>query len=322
MKIGILGAGTWGSALARILNNNEHEVTLWYHRQNPSDEKRRHKKADLVLDKKIILTNNIQEVTNNEMLLLVVPSFAMRETLQKIKPYVNQQLIVIATKGFERHSNLLMSEVVLDELGESTQVVALSGPSHAEEVLLDLPTTLVSASDDIRLAKLVQDTFMNETLRIYTNTDIRGVELSGALKNVIAIASGISKGLGYGDNTQAALITRGLAEIIRLGTSLNCNKETFNGLAGMGDLIVTATSTNSRNYNFGLLIGKGYSKEAALNEVDMVVEGLYALEIACKLMEKHQIEMPIVKAVDDIINRNKDGKSTVMSLLLRDKKGE
>lgn len=322
MKIGILGAGTWGSTCARILNNNEHEVTLWYHRQSPFDEKRQHKNADLILDQRILLTNNIQEVTNNEMLLLVVPSFAMRETLQKTKPYVNQQLIVIATKGFERHSNLLMSEVVRDELGEMTQVVALSGPSHAEEVIMDYPTTLVSASDDINLAKIVQDTFMSDTLRIYTNEDIKGVELSGALKNVMAIASGISKGLGYGDNTQAALITRGMAEIIRLGIALNCNKETFNGLAGIGDLIVTATSTNSRNYNFGLLIGQGYSKEQALKKVDMVVEGLYALEIASELMEQHQIEMPIVQAVDDIINRDKDGKSTVMSLLLRDKKGE
>ena len=322
MKIGILGAGTWGSALARILNNNGHEVTLWYHRQSPFDEKREHKKADLILDLDIKLTNDLMDVTNNKMLLLVVPSFAMRETLQKIKPYYNQQLIVIATKGFERESNLLMSEVVRDELGEMTQVVALSGPSHAEEVIMDYPTTLVSASDDINLAKIVQDTFMSDTLRIYTNEDIKGVELSGALKNVMAIASGISKGLGYGDNTQAALITRGMAEIIRLGIALNCNKETFNGLAGIGDLIVTATSTNSRNYNFGLLIGQGYSKEQALKKVDMVVEGLYALEIASELMEQHQIEMPIVQAVDDIINRDKDGKSTVKSLLLRNKKGE
>ena len=253
------------------------------------------------------------------MLIFAVPSVFVRGTAAKAAPYVrDNQVVVDVAKGMEKDTLLTMTQILESELPEGTPLVALSGPTHAEEVALGLPTTAVSASYDADAAKLVQDLFEGTCMRIYTGADVLGVELCGTLKNIIALASGVAAGLGYGDNTKAALITRGIAEIRRLGEKMGCRRETFSGLAGIGDLIVTATSMHSRNNRCGMLIGQGVAPEEAVKQVGMVVEGINALPAAMRLQEKFGVELPIITAVDRVVNRGGDPAEEVQNLMNRD----
>ena len=331
-RIGILGAGTWGIALARMLTNCGHEVAVWSHSPHKLEKlscTRRHENLPgMVIPDATAFTASMQEVcADKDVLLFVVPSVAVRETARAAAPFLPAgQLIVDAAKGIEPDTLLTMTQVIGQELARcgkhSERIVALSGPTHAEEVARDLPTTIVSACADRAAAERVQDVFMNSCLRVYTNTDVEGVELCGAVKNIIALATGISAGLGYGDNTKAALITRGIAEITRLGTAMGCREQTFSGLAGLGDLIVTATSMHSRNNRCGILIGQGVPPAEAVARIGMVVEGVHAIPAALQLAENYHVEMPITRAVDAIINRGVSPKDTVAALMSREKNSE
>ncbi len=327
MKIGILGAGTWGMALARMLCNSGHTVTVWSALPAEIDElirTRRHKNLpDMEIPVAISFTKDIRDVCpDKDILVFAVPSVFVRSTAKLAAPYVkDRQIIVDVAKGLEAETLMTLSEVITSEIPHA-KVVALSGPTHAEEVAMDLPTTIVAAHEDLTIAEQVQAAFSNPVLRVYTNTDIKGVELCGALKNIIALATGVASGLGYGDNTKAALITRGLAEITRLGMAAGCRFETFSGLAGMGDLIVTATSRHSRNNRCGFLIGQGYSPKEAVQQVGMVVEGINAIPAALTLAQKYNVELPIIEAADQVINHGKDPAETVGELMGRDSKTE
>ena len=299
-KIGVLGAGTWGMALARMLSNTGHDVMVWSAIEREIDEfstTRVHPNLpDMKIPEEIKFTKRIEDVcAEKDILLFAVPSVFVRSTTAAAAAYIpDGQVIVDVAKGIEADTLYTMSQVIKDELGKDgkhqhVKLVALSGPTHAEEVSLDMPTTIVSACEDLHAAEMVQDVFMNTCMRVYTNVDMLGVELCGAMKNIIALAAGISVGLGYGDNAKAALITRGIAEISRLGLAMGCQKQTFNGLAGIGDLIVTATSLHSRNNRAGMLIGKGCTPDEAVKEVGMVVEGINALPAAMRLKEKYLV---------------------------------
>lgn len=331
--VGVIGSGTWGLALSRVLALNGHDVTVWSAIDSEIDELKEAYKnkrlPNMVLPKTISFTKSLEEVCQNkDIILFAVPSIFVRETVAKVREFIpDNQIIVDVAKGIEKGTHYMMSEVIITEIQKddrhkNIKVVVLSGPTHAEEVAVDLPTTIVSASEDEEVAKFVQDIFMNETLRVYTNSDIKGVELCGALKNIVALAAGISQGLGYGDNAKAALITRGMSEIKRLGIAMGCLETTFEGLAGVGDLIVTATSEHSRNNKAGQLIGQGYSVSEALDKVQMVVEGINALPAALNLSEIYQVELPIIFAVNAIINEGADPSLTVNDLMNRNKKSE
>ena len=328
-KIGVLGAGTWGMALARMLSNSGHEVTVWSALEREIEEfsaTRRHPNLPgMVIPDAIAFTKDIETVcVGKDILLFAVPSPFVRATARKAAPYIaDGQVIVDVAKGIEASTRMTMSQIIEDEIKNPTvRLVALSGPTHAEEVAKDMPTTIVSACGDPEAAKLVQDVFFNTCMRVYTNSDIIGVELCGALKNIIALASGICTGLGYGDNIKAALITRGIVEMTRLGTAMGCRAETFGGLAGIGDLIVTATSVHSRNNRAGCLIGSGKTPAEAKEAVGMVVEGINALPAAMALKEAYGVEMPIVEAVNAVVNQGADPRETVKELMMRDKKPE
>ena len=328
MKIGVLGAGTWGMALARMLANENHDVEVYSAIESEIDElsttRRQKNLPGMVIPDSIRFTKNIEEECKaKDIILCAVPSIFVRSTMEKAKNYIPEgQIIVDVAKGIESSTLFTMSEIIEDVLGNNMRVVALSGPTHAEEVAKDMPTTIVSASKDLEAAKIVQDAFMNDNMRVYTNEDIKGVEICGALKNVIALASGISSGLGFGDNARAALITRGIAEMMRLGKAMDCNIHTFSGLAGIGDLIVTATSMHSRNNRCGQLIGQGVKADEAIRQVGMVVEGINALPAAMELKEKYNVELPIIETVNDIINNGADPKRSVYDLMNREKKDE
>ncbi len=327
MRIGVLGAGTWGMALARLFCISGHSIQVWSALPEEIEtlsQTRRHKNlTNMIIPDDIEFTQDIGEVCSNKgMLIFAVPSVFVRSTSKLAAPYVNkEQLIVDVAKGIELASFMTMSEVIKSEIPNAT-VVALSGPTHAEEVARDLPTTIVAANENIEVAEKVQSILSNPVLRVYTNSDIRGVELCGALKNIIALAVGITAGLGYGDNTKAAIITRGLAEIERLGVGMGCRHETFAGLAGVGDLIVTATSKLSRNNRCGYLIGQGYSVSDAVKQVGMVVEGINALPAAIAMSERYNVEMPIIRAVDNVINKEEKPNDVVKGLMERDGKTE
>lgn len=332
-SIGVIGAGTWGLALARVLSLNGNNVTVWSAIPSEIDElvetRRNNRLPDMVIPDNIVFTKSIEEVCKKkDIILFAVPSVFVRETAAKIREFIpKNQIIVDVAKGIEKKTHYMLSEVITTEIKkdgkhDNIEVVALSGPTHAEEVALDLPTTIVSACENETVAKFVQDIFMSENLRVYTNNDIKGVELCGALKNIVALAAGISQGLGYGDNAKAALITRGMSEIKRLGLAMGCLESTFEGFAGVGDLIVTATSEHSRNNKAGQLIGQGYSVQEALDKVQMVVEGVNALPAALELSETYQIELPIIFAVNDIINKGCNPAQVVKELMNRDKKSE
>ena len=326
-KINVIGAGTWGMALARMLSNSGHEVKVWSALPEEIEQlkttRRQKNLPDMVIPEEIIFTDQIEDVCEGDNLFLfAVPSVFVRSTAHRFAPYVKEgQIIVDVAKGIEADTLMTMSEVIHSEIPQAG-VVALSGPTHAEEVAKDLPTTIVSASPDPALAEQVQRIFSNSVMRVYTNIDIKGVELCGALKNIIALAAGISIGLGYGDNTRAAIITRGLTEMARLGMKLGCLPETFSGLAGMGDLIVTATSVHSRNNRCGTLIGKGVPPKEAVKQVGMVVEGINALPAAMALSRKYNVEMPITAAVNAVVNEGKLPSDAVHELMERAMKTE
>lgn len=331
MNIGVLGAGTWGMALARMLSNQGYSITVWSAIEKEvvdfSATRCHPNLPGMVIPDEIIFTTIMEEACKDkDIIIFAVPSIFVRSTARKAAEFIGMgQIIVDVAKGLESETNETMSQIINEELehiGVQASIVVLSGPTHAEEVAKDMPTTIVAASASMETAEYVQSIFMNDFLRVYTNADVFGVEFCGALKNVIALAVGISQGLGYGDNTKAALITRGMAEITRLGIAMGCDIHTFLGLAGIGDLIVTATSRHSRNYKAGYLIGKGHTVNEALSEVGMVVEGLNALTAALELKEKYQVEMPIVEAVDAIVNCGVDASSAVGTLMNRDKKSE
>ena len=332
MKIGVLGAGTWGMALARMLSKTGHDVMVWSAIEAEIDEystTRRHRNLPgMIIPDEIVFTKDIAEVCKDkDILLFAVPSIFVRGTTEKARDYIpDGQIIVDVAKGIEADTLYTMSQVIKDALNDGkhshVKVVALSGPTHAEEVALDLPTTIVSACEDETSAKLVQDIFMNTCMRVYTNDDVLGVELCGALKNIIALAAGISAGLGFGDNAKAAIITRGMVEMTRLGLKMGANKDTFPGLAGIGDLIVTATSMHSRNNKCGILIGQGVKPQEAIKQVGMVVEGVNALPAAMKLKDKYDVEMPISEMVNEIVNEKIAPHDALVALMTRDKKNE
>ena len=331
-RIGVLGAGTWGMALARMLSNSGHDVCVWSALESEviayARDRVHPNLPGMIIPEKIAFTGGISTaVHGKDIVLFAVPSVYLRKTAADAAPFIEEgQVIVDVAKGIEPVSNLTMTQIIADELKKAGKghvpLVALSGPTHAEEVARDLPTTIVSAREDPEAASFVQDIFMNTCMRVYTNSDVQGVELCGALKNIIALGSGISAGLGYGDNTKAALITRGMAEITRLGLAMGCQSSTFYGLAGIGDLIVTATSVHSRNNRAGFLIGQGKNVEEAKKEVGMVVEGINALPAAMELSEKYGIEMPICSAVHEIVEEGAAPAQVVRRLMERPKKPE
>lgn len=328
INVGILGAGSWAGALAILLNNKGHKVEMWAHDQVIVDEFKKTRKLtnalpDIIFDESIKITTNMEEVcTNKDIIVIVVASPFVRSTLEKAKPFIkDKQIIVNCSKGIEEDSLYTLTDIVL-ELIPHAKVAALSGPSHAEEVSKLIPTTVVIGANDREIANYLQDVFMNEYFRVYTSTDLLGIELGGALKNVIALAAGISDGLGFGDNTKAALMTRGIAEIARLGTAMGGKLETFYGLSGMGDLIVTCSSLHSRNRMAGYYIGQGFKPNEAMAKVKQVVEGVNSGRAAYALAQKYKIEMPIVEQINKVIFEDKDPKEAVSNLLLRDKKRE
>ena len=326
-KIGVLGAGTWGMALARMLCNSGHQVTVWSAVEREIDEfsvTRRHPNLPgMEIPAEIEFTKDMKTVCEGmDILLFAVPSVFVRATAKAAAPYVKPgQIIVDVAKGIEAETLMTMSQIIESQI-PGVPVVALSGPTHAEEVAKDLPTTIVSACADLQAAETVQAVFSNTCMRVYTNEDVLGVELCGAMKNVMALAAGVSAGIGYGDNTKAALITRGMTEIARLGVAMGCNVMTFAGLAGIGDLIVTATSVHSRNNRCGMLMGQGVSPAEATKQVGMVVEGLNALPAAVKLKEKYGVEMPIVDAMDALVSGKISPQDTVSRLMNRESKPE
>ena len=328
-RIGVLGAGTWGMALARMLCISGHEVTVWSAIEKEIDDfsaTRKHPNLPgMEIPSKIRFTKDIQTACKDkDVLLFAVPSVFVRGTAKKAAPHITEgQIIVDVAKGIEADTLFTMSQIIADEIkNPKVKIVALSGPTHAEEVAKDLPTTIVSACEDENIAREVQSIFATTCMRVYTNTDVLGVELCGALKNVMALGSGIALGLGFGDNTKAALITRGMAEIVRLGRAMGCYEQTFYGLAGIGDLIVTATSVHSRNNRCGMLLGQGVAPAEAVKQVGMVVEGIHALNAAIVLMEKYNVEMPIVKAVNAVVNQGADPLTEVLKLMEREQRPE
>ena len=318
-------------ALSRMLSRSGYDVTVWSALPEEVEtfaRERRHKNLPgMVIPDEIVFTGDVAAVCEKkDLLLFAVPSIYVRSTVRSAAPYVPEgQLIVDVAKGIEDGTLMTMSAVIRDELakiGRRARIVALSGPTHAEEVARDMPTTIVSACEDLAAAEEVQDIFMNTCMRVYTNDDTLGVELCGALKNIIALAAGISAGLGYGDNARAGLITRGLAEMTRLGLKMGCREQTFSGLAGVGDLIVTATSTHSRNNKAGFLIGQGVPPAEAVKRVGMVVEGVNALPAAIKLRDRYEVEMPIISGVDDLIAGRTTPAEVVARLMGRGKTTE
>lgn len=330
-KIAVFGAGTWGIALARLLAVNGRDVTVWSaipaELKSLSTTRRHPNLPGMELPSAMHYTADIAEAcTGRDILLFAVPSPFVRSTAKKAAKYIpNGQLIVDVAKGVEDKTLMTMSEIIEDELTKAkrtARVVALSGPTHAEEVARDMPTLIVAASEEEAAAKAVQKAFTAPSFRVYTNTDRRGTELGGAVKNVIALAVGIALGLGYGDNAKAALITRGNAELTRLGIAMGCKPETFAGLSGMGDLIVTCTSMHSRNLHAGMLLGRGKTAEEAKAEVGQVVEGINALPAACRLAKKYKVEMPIVQSVDAILSGKLEARNALAALMGRDLKHE
>lgn len=317
--ISIISSGTWGTALACLLKNNRHSVILYTPFAEEAIELKAQKKhknlPGLIIPDEITISTNLEETCKTEFILFASPSIFIREMAIKAKPFISSnQIIINVAKGIEEDSLYTMSSVI-HEILPNNQVVALSGPTHAEEVALNLPTAIVASCENVDAAREVADLFEGSCVKAYVNTDVVGTEIGGALKNIIALAAGISKGLGYGDNAKAALITRGVAEIKRLGIAAGSMEQTFSGLTGVGDLIVTATSEHSRNNRCGELIGKGYSVADAKNEVGMVVEGINALAAAVKMAKLYNVETPIIDGVDQIINHGIEPKVVVDKLM-------
>ena len=327
-KVSVLGAGSWGTALAVMLHGNHHQVTLWSAlsdevAQLRRDREQKGKLPGVHIPEDINITDCLEEaVKDREMLVLAVPSVFVRGTARQLSGLVPEgQLIVCVAKGVEEDTLMTMTDIIEQEL-PMVDAAVLSGPSHAEEAGKGIPTTCVAGAHTRQTAEHIQNLFMSETFRVYTSPDMLGIELGAALKNVVALAAGIADGLGYGDNTKAALITRGMAEISRLGIAMGGKIETFYGLSGIGDLIVTCASVHSRNRRAGVLIGQGCTMQEAMDQVKMVVEGVYSAKAARELAEKYQVEMPIIEQVNRVLFENKAPGEAVRELMLRDKKIE
>ncbi|AIE60557.1 NAD(P)H-dependent glycerol-3-phosphate dehydrogenase [Bacillus methanolicus] len=330
-KVAVIGAGSWGTALAMVLADNGHEVRIWGHKPSQIEEiNRAHTNQKYLpgisLPESIIGYSSLKEVLKDiEVAILAVPTKAIREVLGKIREVQETPLTIVhVSKGIEPDTLMRISEMIEEEMPDTLlkDVVVLSGPSHAEEVSLRHPTTVTVSSKNMNAAEKIQDLFINQYFRVYTNPDLIGVEIGGALKNIIALAAGISDGLGYGDNAKAALITRGLAEIARLGTKMGANPLTFSGLAGLGDLIVTCTSVHSRNWRAGNLLGKGKNLEEVLNNMGMVVEGVRTTKAAHQLARKYDVKMPISDALFNVLFNGVNPKDAVDTLMARGKTHE
>ena len=328
MKIGVLGAGSWGTALAKVLGVNGHEVTLWSALPAEIEMIQTHRELvdklpGVKIPDNVTATTDLEDACKDKVLLVfAVASPFVRVTAKKASPFIKDgQLIVNVGKGIEADTLDTLTDIIEEEIPQC-EIAVLSGPSHAEEVSREIPTSCVVGAKTEASAQLIQDIFMNEKFRIYTSPDIIGIELGGSIKNVIALAAGIADGLGYGDNTKAALMTRGIAEISRLGTAMGGKMETFSGLSGVGDLFVTCMSQHSRNRKAGYLMGQGLTMDEAMKEVKQVVEGVYSAKAALQLSKKYNIDMPIVEQVNQILFEGKSPKEAVSDLLLRDKRSE
>ena len=327
-KVGVVGAGSWGTALALVLEKNGHQVTLWSSREAKAKElgelrENKDKLPGVKIPEAIEITADMDTaVKDKELIVLGVPSLYIRSTSAKMAPFVTEgQIIVNVSKGIEESTLYTMTDIIAEEI-PNADVAVLSGPSHAEEVSRSIPTTVVAGAKSRKTAETIQSIFMNESFRVYTSPDMLGIEVGGALKNVIALAAGVCDGLGFGDNTKAALITRGIVEMSRLGVAMGGYQETFGGLAGMGDLIVTCASKHSRNRKAGYLIGQGYSMKDAMDEVKMVVEGVHSAKAALKLADKYYVRMPIIEQVNAVLFDGKAVTEAVRDLMIRDGKTE
>ena len=327
MKVAVLGSGGWGTALAMVLADNGHQVTLWSFFE---EESRNLKETltnpllpEVTLPAEITYTSDLSCVAGQEVVVMATPSFGVRDTAGKIKKYLTPEMTIVSvSKGIEKGTSLRLTQVIREATGDICPVVALSGPSHAEEVARGVPTGVVSACSDRAAAEKIQDLFLNERFRVYSSSDIVGVELGAALKNVMALCSGVITGMGYGDNTKAMLMTRGLTEVARLCVALGGRKDTMAGLAGMGDLIVTCTSLNSRNYRAGILIGQGTPVQEAIASIGAVVEGYYAVDSACELAAAVGVEMPIAQAAYQVLYQGRPPQEVVSELMHRKKSHE
>ena len=324
-EIGVIGSGSWGTALALVLNKNGHHVTIWSYLKEEADEIRKNpsKLPGVHIPEEIEITTDLQgSVEGKDVVVLAVPSMATRATAKKMCPYVKEeQILVNVAKGIEEGSLMTLTDMIEEEI-PNCQACVLSGPSHAEEVSRGLPTTCVVGAKTRALAEYLQNIFMSSVFRVYISPDILGIELGAALKNVIALAAGTADGLGYGDNTKAALITRGITEMERLGVAMGAKAETFYGLSGIGDLIVTCASVHSRNRKAGFLMGQGRTMEEAMKEVNMVVEGVYSAKAGMELAKKYHVEMPIIEQVNEVLFEGKTPADAVKELMVRDKKIE
>ena len=323
-KVAVIGAGSWGTALAKVLHTNGSQVTVWsIVEAEIAMLRERHEHVDKLpgvkLPEDMEFTTDLKTaVEDKEYLILAVPSVFTRSTAKSMAPFVKAgQIIVCVAKGIEENTLMTLSDIVEEEVP-----AVMCGPSHAEEVGVGLPTTVVAGAKKRKVAEGVQDIFMNEVFRVYTSPDMLGIELGGSLKNVIALAAGIADGLGYGDNTKAALITRGIVEIGRLGVKMGGKFESFCGLTGIGDLIVTCESRHSRNRKAGMLIGQGYTMKQAMDEVKMVVEGVYSAKAAIALAKKYGVDMPIIEEVNCVLFEDKPAKEAVRELMMRDRRAE
>ena len=327
-EVGIIGAGSWGTALALLLHKNGNHVTVWSIvedeiRMLQTEHEQKDKLPGVKLPEDMIFTTDLEQtVRGKDVLVLAVPSPFTRNTAKMMSSFVREgQMLINVSKGIEESTLMTLSGVIEEEI-PMADVAVLSGPSHAEEVGRGIPTTIVVGARKKETAEFLQNLFMNEVFRVYTSSDVLGVELGAALKNVVALAAGIADGLGYGDNTKAALITRGIAEIARLGISMGGRIETFYGLTGIGDLIVTCVSMHSRNRRAGILIGKGATMEEAMEEVKMVVEGVYSAKAGYALSKKYHVSMPIIEQVNKVLFEGMSADAAVKELMLRDKKVE
>lgn len=328
IKVSVIGAGSMGTAVSVLLSKNGHDVAMWSFLKEEVDminslREQKDKLPGVRVPENVVCTNNLEEsLRDAEMVVMVIPSQTIRQNARAISKYItDRKIFACFSKGLEDGTGLRLSEVIKQEIPQAVPV-ALSGPCHAEELGKGIPSAYVAACEDISIAEYVQDVFMSPGFRVYTNPDIVGVELGGAIKNVIALCAGISDGLGYGDNTKAALMTRGLTEITRLGVAMGAKKQTFAGLAGVGDLIVTCTSMHSRNRRAGILIGQGKTLQETLDEIKMVVEGVTTTKAAYQLAVKMDISMPITTEAYNILFNGKDAREAVVSLMSRDKKHE
>ncbi len=327
-NVSIIGAGSWGIALSMILHKNGHKVTIWSIIESEinmlkTEHEHKDKLPGVILPDDMIFTTDLKEACDDKnLLVLAVPSPYTRNTAHLLGPVVEKGTIIVSVaKGIEESTLNTLSDIIEEEVPQA-KVAVLSGPSHAEEVGRMIPTTCVVGAKDKATAEYVQNMFMNEIFRVYTSPDVLGIELGGSLKNVVALAAGIADGLGYGDNTKAALITRGISEIANLGVKMGGKVETFCGLTGIGDLIVTCASMHSRNRKAGILIGQGYSMEEAMKEVKMIVEGVYSTKAAVALAKKYNVEVPIIEQVNRILFEGKSAAEAVKELMLRDRKNE